>query len=150
MENATTLSVLILLAVFGVITFVTWGLCDLVYYIKDKRRKKWCSWVFKNYPELKVLLSEYYRLRNECSNTSLAIHNLRKTIDEWVEKNEYLPKGRRVDEHIEVLKEQCQELCDIYGEQRILEKNAEKELENFWKNNFPNLREDKWIMWWSE
>ena len=151
MENVMALiSTLIGLAALGVLLLVTWGLCELVYHIKDRKHKKWCAWVFENYPELKVLLSKYHRLRTECSNTSLNIHNLRKVIDEWVERNNYLPKGRRVDEHIEALKEQCQELCDIRDEQRILENNARTELENFWKTNFPNLREDKWLMWWSE
>ena len=144
------ISVFVGVAVLAVLLLVTWGLCELVYYIKDKKHEKWCAWVFENYPELKVLLSEYHRLRTECSDTSLSIHNLRKVIDEWVERNKYLPEGRRVDKHIEALKEQYQKLLHIRAEQSELVDKARAELEEFWKTNFPNLREDKWLMWWSE
>lgn len=138
------------LVALGVLIAITVGLCDLVYYIKDKRHKKWCAWVFENYPELKVLLSEYHRLCSERADTVRDAVKLQKTIDEWVERNKYFPKGRRVDEHIEALKEQYQQLLDIRAEQSKLSDNARTELENFWKNNFPNLREGKWLMWWSE
>ena len=151
MENVmASISVLIGLAVLGVLILVTWGICELVYYIKDKKHKKWCAWVFENYPELKVLLSEYHRLRTEYGDTALDAVKLQKTIDEWVERNKYLPEGRRVDKHIEALKEQYQELLDIRAEQSELTDKARAELEDFWKTNFPNLREDKWLMWWSE
>ena len=151
MENAMTLiSILIGMAVLGVTILITWSLCDLVYYIKDKKYKKWCAWVFTNYPELKVLLSEYHRLRTEYGDTVREAVKLQKIIDEWIEQNEYLPEGRRVDKHIEALKEQYQELLDIRAEQNELSDKARAELENFWKTNFPNLREDKRIMWWSE
>ena len=151
MENTIALiSVFIGVAVLAVLLLVTWGLCELVYYIKDKKHKKWCAWVFENYPELKVLLSEFHRLRTECGDTVREAVILQKTIDEWVEKNKYLPEGRRVDKHIEELKEQYQELLDIRAEQSELADKARAELEEFWKNNFPDLREDKWLMWWSE
>ena len=151
MENVMALiSVLIGVAVLGVAILITWGLCELVYHIKDKKHKKWCAWVFENYPELKILLSEFHHLRTECGDTVREAFILQKTIDEWVEKNKYLPEGRRVDKHIETLKEQYQELLDIRAEQSELADKARAELENFWKTNFPNLREDKWLMWWSE
>jgi hypothetical protein len=146
----TLISVLIALAVLGVLLLVTWGLSELVYYIKDKKHKKWCAWLFENYPELKVLLSEYHRLRTECSDTSLEIHTLRSLIDDWVEKNRYLPREHKADKYIEGLKEEYQELLDIHAEQHILEGKAQAKLEKFWKTNFPDLREDKWLMWWSE
>lgn len=144
------ISVFVGVLILAVLLLVTCGLCDLVNYFKNKRHKKWCALVFENYPELKVLLSEYHRLRTECSDTSLSIHQLQKVIDEWVERNKYLPEGRRVDKHIEALKEQYQELLDIRDEQRALEDNAKQELEDFWKTNFPDLRKDKWLMWWNE
>lgn len=151
MEDVMVLvSVLIGLAVFGVLLLATWGLCELVYYFKDKKHKKWCAWVFENYPELKVLLSEYHRLRTEHGDTVREAVKLQKVIDEWVERNKYLPKGRRVDKHIEALKEQYQELLDIRAEQGELANKARAELEEFWKTNFPDLREDKWLIWWSE
>lgn len=44
MENVMALiSVLIRVVVFGVLLLATWGICDLVYYIKDKKHKKWCA-----------------------------------------------------------------------------------------------------------
>jgi hypothetical protein len=143
-------SVFIGMAVLAVLLLATFYLCELVNYFKNKRHKKWCAWVFERYPELKVLLSNYHRLRSERGNTVREAVILQKTIDEWVEKNKYLPEGRRVDKHIEVLKEQYQELLDIHAEQGELSDKARAELEDFWKTNFPDLREDKWIMWWSE
>ena len=151
MENfILCLSIFIGMAVFGILLLATWGLCELVCYIKDKRHKKWCAWVFENYPELKVLLSEYHRLRTECGNTVRDAIKLQKVIDEWVEQNKYLPEGHRVDKHIEELKVQYKELLDIRAEQSELSDKARAELENFWKTNFPNLRKDKWLMWWIE
>lgn len=144
------ISVFVGMLVFAVLLLAIFYLCELVNYFKNKRRKKWCAWVFEHYPELKVLLSEYHRLDTECCNTSLSIRDLQKVIDEWVEKNKYLPEGRRVDKHIEELKEQYQKLLDIHAEQSELSRKTRTELENFWKTNFPDLREDKWIMWWSE
>lgn len=136
--------------VLAVLLLATLGICELVYYIKDKKHKKWCAWVFENYPELKVLLSEYHRLRTEYADTVRDAVKLQKIIDECVEKNKYLPKERRIDNHIEEFKEQYQELLDIRAEQSELVDKARAELEEFWKTNFPNLREDKWLMWWSE
>jgi hypothetical protein len=151
MENTIALiSVFVGMAGLTVLILITWGICELVYYIKDKRHKKWCAWVFENYPELKILLSEYSRLREERCQTVKDALELPKTIDEWVEKNKYLPHGNRVDAHIEALKEQYQELLDIRAEQSELVDKARTDLEDFWKTNFPNLREDKWLMWWSE
>ena len=134
----------------GVLIAITVGIFDLINFIRNKRHKKWCAWVFKNYPELKVMLSEYHRLRTEYADTVRDAVKLQKIIDEWVEKNKYLPITHRVDKHIEELKEQYQELLDIRAEQNVLTNKARAELENFWKTNFPDLRKDKWLMWWSE
>lgn len=143
-------SMVIGLVALGILIAITVGICDLINFIKTKRHKKWCAWIFENYPELKVLLSEYHRLRTEHADTARSAYNLQRVIDEWVERNKYLPEGRRVDKHIENLKEQYQELLDIRAEQSELADKARTELENFWKTNFPDLREDKWLMWWSE
>jgi hypothetical protein len=144
------ISVFVGMLVLAVLLLVTVGICDLINFVRNKRHKKWCAWVFENYPEVRVLLSEFHRLRTECGNTVREAVILQKTIDEWVEKNKYLPEGRRVDQHIEALKEQYQELLDIRAEQSELADKARAELEEFWKTNFPDLREDKWLMWWSE
>ena len=141
---------LIGLVALGILIAITVGICDLVNFIRNKRHKKWCSWVFENYPELKVLLSEFHRLRIECVDTLREAVILQKTIDEWIEKNKYFPEGRRVDKHIEALKEQYQELLDIRAEQSELADKARAELEEFWETNFPDLPEHKRLMWWSE
>ena len=143
-------SMLIGLVALGILIAITVGICDLVIFIRNKRHKKWCSWVFENYPELKVLLSEFHRLRTECVDTLREAVILQKTIDEWIEKNKYFPEGRRVDKHIEALKEQYQELLDIRAEQSELADKARAELEEFWETNFPDLPEHKRLMWWSE
>lgn len=143
-------SMLIGLVALGILIAITVGICDLVNFIRNKRHKKWRAWVFENYPELKVLLSEFHRLRTECGDTVREAVILQKTIDEWVEKNKYLPEGRRVDKHIEALKEQYQELLDIRAEQSELADKARAELEEFWETNFPDLPEHKRLMWWSE
>lgn len=143
-------SMLIGLLALGVLITITVGICDLINFIRNKRHKKWCAWVFENYPELKMLLSEYHRLRTEHADTALSVYNLQRVIDEWVERNKYLPEGRRVDKHIETLKEQYQELLDIRAEQSELADQAKKDLVKFWENNFPDLPEHKRLMWWSE
>ena len=144
------ISMLIGLVALGVLVVITVGICDLINFVRNKRHKKWCAWVFENYPELKVLLSEYHRLRTEHADTALSVYNLQRVIDEWVERNKYLPEGRRVDKHIETLKEQYQELLDIRAEQSELADQAKEDLVKFWENNFPDLPEHKRLMWWSE
>ena len=143
-------SMLIGLVALGVLIAITVGICDLINFIRNKRHKKWCAWVFENYPELKVLLSEYHRLRTEHGDTVRSACNLQRVIDDWVEQNKYLPEGRRVDKHIENLKEQYQELLDIRAEQGALVDKAKEDLVKFWENNFPDLPEHKRLMWWSE
>lgn len=143
-------SVVIGLAALGVLVVITVGICDLINFIRDKRHKKWCAWVFENYPELKVLLNEYHRLRMEHAAVVRSACHLQKEIDEWVEKNKYFPKCHRVDRHIENLKEQYQELLDIYPKQKELIIQAKEDLVKFWETNFPDLPEHKRIMWWNE
>ena len=130
--------------------FVIVGICELIYAIKNYKWKKWVISCFSAHPELRVLLSEYSRLRKEhCQSTKDAL-SLQKSIDEWTEQNKYLPRGHRVDGHIEVLKENYQELLTIKAEQWELVEKAKAELDTFWENNYPNLREDKRLMWLDE
>jgi hypothetical protein len=142
--------VLIGLAAFAVLLLVTWGLCELVYYIKDKKHEKWCAWVFENHPELEELLFEYKRTRNNTVYTIKKIEEIKQEITKQVEENKYLPKGDRVDGYIETLKESYIWLKDLLEKQREEEREKKEALTKFWKTNFPDLREDKWLMWWSE
>lgn len=135
---------------FGLLIAIIWGIIDLIDRIKNRKWKKWCNFVFVTHPELKVLLSEWSRLRHEHCETVQDAIKLQKNIDEWTEKNKYLPHGHRVDGHIEALKEHYQELLEIRAEQSELVDKAKEELDKFWETNFPNLREDKRIMWWEE
>lgn len=144
------LVILIVFLGFAFIGFIAWIIAEIVCFIKDRQWKKWCNFVFTTYPELKVLLAEWSRLREEHTQTIIDANKLKQDIDEWTEKNKYLPHGHRVDGHIEALKEQYQELLEIRAEQSELADKAEEELDKFWETNFPNLRDDKRIRWWSE
>ena len=143
---------IILIMFLGVtfVGFVAWVIAEIVCFVKDRRWKRWCNFVFTTHPELKVLLAEWSRLRKEHCQTVKDAVKLQKDIDEWTEKNKYLPHGHRVDGHIEALKEYYQELLEIRAEQSELVDKAEEELNKFWETNFPNLRDDKRIRWWSE
>ena len=127
--------------------FIIIGIINLYYSIKEKRWKKWVSKILEEHPELKVLLSEYHRLRNEEAELLLDIIKLQRDIDSWVEKNKYLPAGHRVDAHIENLKELLHEQEGIAEEYRELVKQARQDLDNFWEKNYPNVKEEKRIMW---
>jgi hypothetical protein len=141
---------ILLIVFFGVafIGFLAWVIAEIVCFVQNRKWKKWCNFVFATYPELKVLLAEWSRLRKEHCETVKDALQLQKDIDEWTEKNKYLPHGHRVDGHIEALKEQYQELLEIRAEQSELADKAKEEIDKFWETNFPNLREDKRIMWW--
>lgn len=130
--------------------FVLVGIMDLYYYIAKKRRQKLYKTIFAEHPELKTLLSEYRRLRNESSETGKDIRVLKQIIDEYVEKNKYLPQYKRIDKQIDALKERYQELLDIQSEQRRLEDEAENAILEFWKNNYPDLNPKYYITWWNE
>ena len=151
MENTIALiSVFVWILMLAVLLLVTWGLCELVYYIKNKKNKKWCTWVFESYPELKELLFEYKRTRHNTIYTIKKIEEIKKEIIKQVEENEYLPKGDRVDEYIETLKEKYLWLKDLLEKQREEESEKKEALNKFWKTNFPDLPEHKRLMWWSE
>ncbi len=139
---------LILIAVIVIPILITIGIVDLVNCVQSKRHLKWCNKVFETYPELKTLLSEYHRVLMEHHQTVKDSYQLQRNIDEWTEKNKYLPIERRVDEHIENLKRYYCELLDIQAEQNTLVENAKKDLVVFWETNFPDLPEHKRLMWW--
>lgn len=141
------LIVLIVLFGFTLVCLIAWGIATIIGRITDRKWEKWKNHCLTTYPELKVLLSEYRRLRKEHFETVQDTLKLEKDIDSWVEKNKYLPHGSRVDAHIESLKEQYQELLDIRAEQWELVKKAKADLENFWETNFPNLKKEKRLMW---
>ena len=144
------LVILIVFFGFAFIGFIAWVIAEIVCFVKDRQWKKWCNFVFTTHPELKVLLAEWCRLRNEHAQTIIDANKLKQDINEWTEKNKYLPHGHRVDGHIEALKEHYQELLEIRAEQSELADKAKEDLNKFWETNFPNVREDKRIMWWSE
>ena len=139
---------LISIAVITIPVLIIIGIVQLVNCVQSKRHLKWCNKVFEAHPELKVLLSEYHRLRMERCQTVKDAYQLQKDIDEWTEKNKYFPIEKRVDEHIENLKRHYCELLDIQAEQSELVKNAKKDLILFWETNFPDLPEHKRLMWW--
>lgn len=141
------LALLILfLGMFG-LAFLIVGIIELYYLIQNKRRKKWVNKILTDYPELKVLLSEYRRLRGEENELYKNMKETQQHIDSWVEKNKYLPAGCRVDAHIENLKEIYQEQAELSEEYAELVKEARKNLETFWETNFPKLKKEKRIMW---
>jgi hypothetical protein len=143
-------SMVIGLVALGILIAITVGICDLVNFIRNKRHKKWCAWVFENYPELKELLFEYKRTRHNTVYTIKKIEETKKEITKQVEENKYLPKSDRVDGYIETLKEKYLWLKGLLEKQREEESEKEEALTRFWENNFPDLPEHKRLMWWSE
>jgi seryl-tRNA synthetase len=143
-------SVFIGLVALGILIAITVGICDLVNFIRNKRHKKWCAWVFENHPELEELLFEYKRTRNNTVYTIKKIEEIKQEITKQVEENKYLPKGDRVDGYIETLKESYIWLKDLLEKQREEEKEKKEALTKFWETNFPDLPEHKRLMWWSE
>lgn len=133
-----------LTALIVIICLVAWTIATILDKTEEKKRKK----LIRDYPELKLLLSEYMRLTNEHDQTQSDYNSLKKDIDEWETKNHYYPKDKKIDGHIEELKKGLWELGEIAKEQDLLAEKAHKELELFWATNFPNLKEDERIMWW--
>ena len=149
MENTMALiSVFVGMAALAVLLLIAWGICDLIYYFKDKKHKKWRAEVLANYPELMPLLEEYMRTCNNVAYTVSKQCELKEEINKQAEENKYLPKGDRVDAYIETLKEKYKWLDDLRKEQYVEKQLAYEKLELFWKTNFPNLKEEKRIMWW--
>ena len=132
----------------GILCTIAMGIAALISSIQDKIAKKKRDKLITDYPELKLLLSEYMRLTNEHGDTCASIYRLTEEIDKWVKKNEYLPLDKKVDEHIEQLKVGLWELEQIRQTEKLEVEMAKKKLELFWATNFPNLKEEKRIMWW--
>ena len=141
------LVILIVFFGFAFIGFLAWAIAEIVCFIKDRQWKKWCNFVFASHPELKEMLSEYRRTRQNTLYTIRKIEETKTEITKQTEENKYLPKGDRVDGYIETLKENYLWLKDLLEKQREEENEKKTELDNFWEINFPNLREDKRIMW---
>ena len=134
---------------FILLCLFAWGIASLVGKIQDYRWNKWRAYCLENYPELKVLLGEYHRLRREHRETVKDAVKLQKEIDECIATNKYRPRTHCLDAHIENLKEYYQELLDIQAEQKELVDKARKDLIKFWETNFPDLPEHKRLMWWN-
>ena len=137
---------IIFLGIF-IIAFIIIGIIELYYLIKKQRWNKWVTQTLAKHPELKVLLSEYHRLRNEEAELFADIRKLQRDIDSWVERNKYLPAGHRVDAHIERLKELLHEQEEIAVEYGGLVAQARQDLDDFWEKNYPDIKEEKKIMW---
>lgn len=133
---------------FGILCAIAIGISALISSIQDKIEKKKRDKLIADYPELKLLLSEYMRLTHEHGDTCASIYRLTEEIDKWVKKNEYLPLDKKVDGHIEQLKVGLWELEQIRQTEKLEVELAKKKLELFWTTNFPNLKEEKRIMWW--
>jgi predicted patatin/cPLA2 family phospholipase len=143
-DNLFIIFFLGLTALIVIACLIAWAIAEIQSKVEKKKREK----LIQDYPELKLLLSEYMRLTNEHSQTWSDYNSLKKDIDEWENKNHYYPKDKKIDGHIEELKKGLWELQEIEKEQGLLVKKARKELELFWATNFPNLKEEKRIMWW--
>lgn len=101
------------------------------------RKKKIQNYLIKH-PELKVLLAERYRLTDEHGDCCIEVRKLQKLIDELEEKNRYLPRDKKIDNHIENFKNNLYELMQIEEEMRQQRNQITKDIENWWDNNYPN------------
>lgn len=142
--------VILVLALFGlgILCAIAIGVAALIASIQDKIEKKKRNKLLADYPELMPLLEEYMRTCNNVAYTVTKQYELKEEINKQVEENKYLPKGDRVDAYIETLKEKYKWLDDLREEQYAEKQLAYKKLELFWATNFPNLKEEKRIMWW--
>ena len=132
----------------GILCAIAIGISALISSIQDKIAKKKRDKLIADYPELMPLLKEYMRTCNNVAYTVSKQYKLKEEIDKQVEENKYLPKGDRVDAYIETLKEKYKWLDNLREEQYAEKRLAYKKLELFWATNFPNLKEEKRIMWW--
>ena len=132
----------------GILCAIAMGIAAIIAGIQDKIAKKKREKLIKEYPELKELLAEYMRTQNNVGYTASKISLLKEEINKQVEENKYLPKGDRVDAYIETLKEKYKWLDELKENQSVERDLAYKRLVLFWKTNFPELKEEKRIMWW--
>lgn len=140
----------LVLALFGlgILCAIAIGIASLIASIQDKIEKKRRNKLIADYPELMPLLREYMRTSNNVAYTVSKQYKLKEEINKQIEENKYLPKGDRVDAYIETLKEKYKWLDNLREEQYVEKQLAYKKLTIFWINNFPNLKEEKRIMWW--
>lgn len=132
----------------GILCAIALGIGAAIAEIQDKIEKKRRAKLIKEYPELKELLAEYMRTQNNVGYTASKIYKLKEEISKQIEENKYLPKGDRVDAYIETLKEKYKWLDELRENQSIERDLAYKKLVLFWETNFPDLKEEKRIMWW--
>jgi regulator of replication initiation timing len=142
------LIMIIVLFGLGILCAIALGIGAIIAEIQDKIEKKRREKLIKEYPELKELLAEYMRTQNNVGYTASEIYTLKEEINKQIEENKYLPKGDRVDAYIETLKEKYKWLDELRENQSIERDLAYKKLELFWETNFPDLKEEKRIMWW--
>ena len=142
--------IVLVLALFGlgILCAIAIGIANFIASIQDKIEKKKRNKLIADYPELMPLLQEYMRTQNNIAYTVSKQYKLKEEINRLVEENKYLPKSDRVDAYIETLKEKYKWLDDLREEQYAEKQLAYKKLELFWATNFPNLKEEKRIMWW--
>ncbi len=132
----------------GILCAIAIGIGAIIGKIQDRIEKKKRERLIKKYPELKELLAEYMRTQNNLGYTAHKIFELKEEINKQIEENKYLPKGDRVDAYIETLKEKYKWLDELRENQSVERDLAYKKLILFWEANFPNLKEEKRIMWW--
>lgn len=142
------LIMVIVLFGLGILCAIALGIGAIIAEIQDRIEKKRRAKLIKEYPELKELLAEYMRTQNNVGYTASKIHKLKEEINKQTEENKYLPKGDRVDAYIETLKEKYKWLDELKENQSAERDLAYKKLVLFWEMNFPDLKEEKRIMWW--
>lgn len=142
------LIMVIVLFGLGILCAIALGIGAIIAEIQDRIEKKRRTKLIKDYPELKELLAEYMRTQNNVGYTASKIHLLKEEISKQIEENKYLPKGDRVDAYIETLKEKYKWLDELRENQSVERDLAYKKLVLFWETNFPDLKEEKRIMWW--
>lgn len=143
-DNLFIIFFLGLTALIVIACLIAWAIAEIQSKIEKKKREK----LIQDYPELMPLLEEYMRTSENVAYTVSKQYKLKEEINKQVEENKYLPKGDRVDAYIETLKEKYKWLDDLREAQYVEKQLAYKKLELFWATNFPNLKEEKRIMWW--
>lgn len=116
--------------------------------IRYKKHLKWAKKMIAEYPELKNLLSVFCSRSKEGGDTIRELVQLRGEIDKAVEKMKYLPRGHKMERHIENLRKHYDALDTLRNEQYKEKCKAEEAVAKWWETNFPDVPEKKRIMWW--
>ena len=132
------------------ITLIALAISCVVDKIKAKQYENFRNKFFATYPELRVLLFTRKLHNDTWLDAQKSIREITDTIDKEREKMKYYPCHDyiRAAHHIENLKECRAEMIEVSEEAERLCKEATQELTKWWETNFPNIREDKRIMWW--